>query len=238
MKEKVFLTAEWKNLIMANYIVDPAILQPYLPAKTELDHWNNRHYVSLVGFLFRDVRVKGMRIPFHINFPEVNLRFYVRSKNENEWKRGVVFISEIVPKRAIAFTANTFFKEHYAAMPMKHEWEQEEQSLFVTYKWKKRGKWNKLMVKASMYSETLQSGSEEEFITEHFWGYSAFSKDRTAEYHVEHPRWNIHPVRSFTIDCDFETLYGQNFGFLQQQAPSSVFLADGSAIKVFSKKVL
>jgi uncharacterized protein len=238
MSQKKFLTAEWRKLIMANYSVDPLILSKYLPHKTELDFWNGRSYVSLVGFMFEEVRVKGIAIPGHINFPEVNLRFYVRYFENNEWKRGVVFISEIVPKPAITFIANTIYKENYSTLPMKHRWETVNDELIVSYQWKKRNKWNKLEVTSHISPGQLLKNSEEEFITEHFWGYSAISANKTAEYHVVHPRWEIYKVKDYTIDCDFGELYGNNFSFLRNEKPFSVFLAEGSPVTVFSKKVL
>src|SRR5689334_18327494 len=112
--ESLFLTADWNNLVMANYIVDPAILIPYLPAKTRLDLYDNNAYVSLVGFMFENTRLMGFKIPFHVNFEEVNLRFYVRYKDGETWKRGTVFIKEIVPRRAISLVANTIYREKYA----------------------------------------------------------------------------------------------------------------------------
>ncbi|MBO9636080.1 MAG: DUF2071 domain-containing protein, partial [Chitinophagaceae bacterium] len=115
---KPFLTAAWKKLVLANYSVDPSILMPYLPHGVELDTFNGIHYLSLVGFMFRDTSVMGMKIPFHINFPEVNLRFYVKYNDKGQWKRGVVFLSEIVPKYAVAFIANRIYKENYRRMPM------------------------------------------------------------------------------------------------------------------------
>ena len=237
MKGDIFLTAEWRKLIMANYIIDPVILSPYLPAKTELDYWNNNCYISLVGFMFKEVRIKGIKIPFHVNFPEVNLRFYVRHKDGNEWKRGVVFINEIVPKPAITFVANTLFNEHYTTMPMRFSWKDNAMSKSISYQWKKRKKWNNLEVNAEAQSSVLLMGSEEEFITEHFWGYSSVNKRKTTEYHVSHPRWDIYKVNNYIIDCDFENVYGKEFSFLQLQKPDSVFLAEGSAISVFSKKI-
>lgn len=239
MERKLFLTGEWRNLIMANYIIDPAILLPFVPAKTELDYWNNNCYVSLVGFMFEQTRVKGIKIPFHVNFPEVNLRFYVRYKEDSEWKRGVVFISEIVPKPAICFIANTMFGEHYTAMPMKYiKHTNEEGLLQVEYKWKKNKQWNSISVNADAAPGILLAGSEEEFITEHFWGYTSMNDKRTGEYKVAHPRWNIHPVKSYQIDCDFSLLYGSKFKMLETEKPTSVFLAEGSSIKIFAKKVL
>lgn len=238
MNQKKFLTAEWRKLIMANYKVDSALLKKYLPPGTELDFWNGNCYVSLVGFLFKNVKVKGFKIPFHINFPEVNLRFYVRYKENNEWKRGVVFISEIVPKPAIVFVANTIYKEHYASMPMRYSWKNVEEELNVSYQWKKNKNWNTIAVKADKIATPLQAGSEEEFITEHFWGYSAMSATKTGEYHVVHPKWDIYTVKEYSIDCDFGGLYGDAFKYLADTKPVSVFMAEGSEIAIYQKRIL
>jgi uncharacterized protein YqjF (DUF2071 family) len=235
---KVFLTAEWRKLIMANYSVEPSVLQKYLPANTELDTWNGIHYVSLVGFMFKQVRVKGIKIPFHVNFPEVNLRFYVRIKENNEWKRGVVFISEIVPKPAISLIAYTLYKEHYTTLPMKHRWENDNALQYISYQWKKKGNWNSISVTASTEPGELVTGSEEEFITEHFYGYSKFNQQTTNEYEVAHPRWKIYKPTGFAINCDFEAVYGTDFAFLNHEKPASVFLAEGSGIKIFGKRVV
>ena len=238
MNKRKFLIGEWRKLVMANYEIDPAILHKYVPAGTELDSWNNKHYVSLVGFMFMKTKVLGIRVPFHTNFPEVNLRFYVRYKDGSEWKRGVVFISEIVPKPALSFVANTIYNEHYRTLPMKHEWKQEENNLFVSYQWKKNGKWNKLEVNSQVEAIPLQPGTKEEFITQHFWGYTSGNNKKTAEYHVDHPRWEIYPVNDFVIDCDFEGLYGSDFAMFNKQQPASIFLAEGSAISVYNKRIL
>ena len=104
-----FLNAAWRKLAFANYPVPPEVLSSYLPAGTELDTWMGHPYVSLIGFVFQDVRLLGLRVPFHVNFEEVNLRFYVRRKVDGSWRRGVVFVKEIVPKRAITLVANTLY---------------------------------------------------------------------------------------------------------------------------------
>jgi uncharacterized protein len=226
-----FLQAEWRKLVMANYSIDKKILKPYLPYKTELDLWNDTCYISLVGFMFLDTKVKGFRIPFHINFEEVNLRFYVRHKENGEWKRGVVFIKEIVPKPALTFVANTIYKEKYETMPMKHSFEITDGNLMVEYKWKKK-EWNMIRVNAETKPKEITIGSEEEFITEHFWGYTMIKENNTSEYGVEHPRWDVYPVKDYLIDVDFEDIYGNDFAFLKSQKPKSVFLAEGSVIKV------
>ena len=134
-----FLKAEWRKLAIANYELDPALLKKYIPSKTELDLWNGTCYVSLVGFMFLNTKLLGLPIPFHRNFEEVNLRFYVRHNHNGEWKRGVVFIKEIVPKPALTFVANTIYKEHYQTMKMSHSWSELEDHRSVEYNWRLNG---------------------------------------------------------------------------------------------------
>jgi uncharacterized protein YqjF (DUF2071 family) len=238
MQQKKFLSAQWLRLIMANYTVDPEMLKPFLPAKTELDTWNNKTFVSLVGFLFHDTRVRNIRFPFHTTFPEVNLRFYVRYKENGEYKRGVVFIKEIVPRPAITFIANYLFNERYITLPMTFFVKMTGQQQHIGYHWKFKNHWNKLEAQTGLKKVPIQPGSEEEFITEHFWGYSGINKTETGEYQVEHPRWDVFPVEQHTVDCNFSSLYGPSFSVLNDRTPDSVFLAEGSAINVYAKKKL
>lgn len=216
---------------MANYAVDSKILLRHLPAKTEIDLWNDTCYVSLVGFMFLNTKIKGIKIPFHVNFEEVNLRFYVRYNDHGTWKRGVVFVKEIVPKPALTFVANTVYNENYETLPMKHEWETTENSLTVSYAWKKE-RWHSFETVADATSTNISEGSEEEFITEHFWGYTKINEKQTSEYGVEHPRWNVYPVKQYSVDVDFGLLYGSEFNFLTKERPRSIFLAEGSEIAV------
>jgi len=228
-----FLTAEWRKLIMAQYAVDPAILAPWLPSGVELDLFQDRCYVSLIGFLFDRVRVKGLSIPFHTCFEEVNLRFYVvRTEPGGARKRGVVFIREFVPRAAIAFIANSLYEEPYAALPMGHTILATPDSLFVSYRWGRRGNSQRLTVEALPISRAIAPGSEEEFITEHYWGYTKRSNGSTSEYAVQHSRWQVYPIRSFSVEVNFASTYGPVFAHLSHQAPASVLLAEGSAVSV------
>jgi len=235
--KSVFLKAEWRKLAMANYTVDKSVLTKYLPFATEIDLWNDRCYVSLVGFMFVNTRLKGFRIPFHGDFEEVNLRFYVRYKHQHEWKRGVVFIKEIVPRSAITWVANTIYNENYETMPMRHSWTIDNDCLTVTYQWRKQS-WNSFEVEAEKKSIDIMDGSEEEFITEHFWGYTKIDAKSTSEYGVEHQRWRVYPVKNFSIEVDFQKVYGNDFAFLSNQKPVSVFLAEGSDIIVRSGTII
>lgn len=166
-----FLTAEWKKLAIANYTIDKEVLLPYLPYGTELGIWDGKCFVSLVGFMFLNTKLLGIKIPFHVNFEEVNLRFYVLRKENGVVKRGVVFIKEIVPKHALTFVANNIYNENYETMPMKHKWSLNENNLKVDYQWKKAGKTNSFSVSADNKMYELEKNSETEFITEHYWGY-------------------------------------------------------------------
>ena len=223
---------------MANYETDPEIIRPFLTFKTEIDLWNNTCYLSLVGFMFLNTKVKGIRFPFLTNFEEVNLRFYVRYKDNHEWKRGVVFIKEIVPRPVLTFVANRVYKENYETLPMHHKWERNNELQTVEYKWKKENKWNILKVNAGTALIDISNGSEEEFITEHYWGYTQINREKTSEYGVEHPRWQVYDIKDYTIDVDFNAVYGQNFGFLTNLKPKSVFLAEGSEIEVKSGRII
>lgn len=229
--KRTFLHGQWRKLVMVNYAIDPKILEPYVPYNTSLDLWNGTCYVSLVGFMFMDVSVLKMRIPWHINFEEVNLRFYVKYGDDVQYKRGVVFVKEIVPRPALSFVANTLYGENYKTMPMRHSLVESDDTLTVEYGWKK-GEWNSLKVVADKTPVDIQPYSEEEFITEHFWGYTKLNKFRTSEYEVAHPRWQIYPIKDYEVDVDFRKVYGNDFAFLKDEKPVSIYLAEGSEIQV------
>lgn len=233
-----FLTAEWRKLAIANYAIDKNILSPYLPVGTELDVWNDTCYVSLIGFLFKNTRLLGFSIPFHANFEEVNLRFYVRYKDGDTWKRGVVFIKEIVPKFALSVVANTIYNENYETMPMTHSWTESEEDRTAEYRWRCKNEWQSLSVTANKNLSEILPGSEAEFITEHYWGYARYSNTKTNEYEVRHPKWAQYKVKNFTIQVDFGLVYGETFEFLNREKPVSVMLAEGSDISIEGKKVI
>ncbi|TWI85689.1 hypothetical protein IQ13_0853 [Lacibacter cauensis] len=233
---KAFLTAEWRNLVMMNFVVSEDVLKPYLPKDVELDAFEGKCYVSFVAFHFLNTKVKGIGFPFHRDFAEINLRFYVRYKEGNEVKRGVVFISELVPKPAIAWVAKLFYKEKYTYTPIKSKVEHTT-SRFLHFEWGRQLQ-HKLNVETAGIVQPIVAGSKEEFIFEHYWGYTSLSAFRTGEYKVEHPRWNIYPVTNFSFTIDFQQLYGDAFAFLNDVQPDSLFVAEGSAVSVYDRKIL
>ena len=217
---------------MLNYEVDPLLLSPFVPTGTELDSWNGQTYVSIVAFRFLGTRVLGVPIPFHRNFDEVNLRFYVRRDSRSEQRRGVVFIREIAPPRAVAAVARLLYNERYLALPTRSVI-QPDPILTVSYAWRRAGRWHTLAAQAALPCTRPADGSLEQFIAEHYWGYTRQRNGTTLEYQVTHPPWRVAPADSHLVDADLALVYGRDFASALRQ-PSSVFLADGSAVTVFS----
>lgn len=231
-----FLTAKWESLIMVNYAVDPEFLKPYLPAGTELDLYDNNAWISLVGFIFRDTKIFSVPIPVFGTFEEVNLRFYVLRKENNSIKRGVVFLSEVVPHKPVVWLANLLYKEHYEYLPCRHTIRDFSEEKTVRYEWQKAGDWNSIKVNAQQALSEMPVGSFEEFIFEHYYGYTRIDSHNTEEYKVDHPRWKVNKVESFEINCNFEKMYGKAFTGLQDKKPDAVFLAEGSSVSVDWKR--
>lgn len=212
----------------------PLLLLPFVPAGTELDRWNKRVFVSLVGFRFLKTKLFGfLPIPMHSNFDEVNLRFYARRQVGGEVRRGVVFIREMVPRRAIAFVARTFYNENYVALPMAHEIRSVgDNSLEVAYRWRSGKGWSEIDLETDGNPELPGEGSVEQFITEHYWGYAAQPGGGCVEYRVTHPSWRVWQVRQSAFEGDAEKCYGKDLAAVLRGKPQSAFLAEGSAVSV------
>jgi uncharacterized protein len=232
-----FLTANWRYLAIINFVVDPKIVAPFVPSGTEIDFENGETFLSVVGFLFLDTRLLGLPIPLHRDFEEVNLRFYVRKKSADTWRRGVVFVRELVPRRAIATVARVFYGENYVAVPMKHQIDHVDLKLSVEYTWRRGRKWESLKMSANGEPQTIPAGSHAEFITEHYWGYTCF-RGGCREYRVEHPRWRVWNADNFGFNADVAALYGEQFVESLSAAPRSAFIADGSPIQVLLREQL
>jgi uncharacterized protein len=229
-----FLTAEWRYLTMLNYTVDPALLAPLVPRGTELDEFEGKTSMSLVGFRFERTRLRGLWIPFHSDFDEVNLRFYVRRTVAGEVRRGVVFVREIVPRWAIAKVAQVCYGEKYIALPMRHrvvEPTSEGGRIQTEYQWRLRGKWNSIRAECSGRPAIPPVDSREAFVTEHYWGYGA-GVDSTVEYGVHHDRWRVWPAAQASFEGDMSELYGAELAKCLGHAPDSALVAEGSVVTV------
>jgi uncharacterized protein len=231
---RVFLTAEWRDLVMLNYEVEPNLLDRYVPSGTALDSFKGRTYVSLVGFRFCRTRLLGcFPVPFHANFDEVNLRFYVRRTAGNDERRGVVFIAEVVPRRAIAATARLAYGENYVRSPMMHRIETAGLNKTAEYQWQVGNQRCKLSAQTVGPPTQPQEGSLEQFITEHYWGYSTQRRGGCVEYHVSHVPWRVWAADKAAFEGEASALYGRELAAVLQRRPDCAFVADGSPVIVF-----
>ncbi|HEX4823646.1 MAG TPA: DUF2071 domain-containing protein [Candidatus Polarisedimenticolaceae bacterium] len=217
-----FLTAEWRHLVLFNFAVDPALLSPIVPHGTELDA---PAHVSLVGFRFEKTRVLGLPVPFHRDFDEINLRFYVRSRMPEGWRRGVVFVREVVAKRAIAIAARAIYNEPYVTRPTRSKVDSDG----ATYAFENETSWLSL---GAHHDEPPSWDDHIEAMTENLWGYTRQRDGGTIEYAVEHPRWTVWRASRFELAGDFARFYGDAFGAVLSSAPRSVLVADGSPVVV------
>ncbi len=222
---------------MLNYEVGAEVLRRYVPKGVELDAFEGKTYVSVVGFQFLGTRLGGrVAIPWHSNFDEVNLRFYVRRVVDGEVRRGVVFVAEIVPRRAIAVVARVAYNENYFCYPMSHEFSVDGERRGFRYAWKKRGRNYAIEARTSGEAKALESGSMEQFITEHYWGYAKQRDGGTVEYRVEHEPWRVWNADEASLDGDVKALYGAEFEHALSGRPQSALGADGSEVRVYSGK--
>lgn len=232
---KVFLSAEWRQLVFLNYIVDRALLKGYVPRGTELDSFEGKTYVSLVGFRFFNTCLFGrIAVPFHSEFEEVNLRFYVRREIGSEVRRGVVFIKEIVPKLAIALVARLAYGENYVWYPMKHKVLTEKEDIEAEYSWKQAGNWSKLFARSARAAELPAQNSLERYITEHYWGYSRRNAGNTQEYKVTHSPWPVSVASDALFTGNVGKLYGEDLGAVLSRKPDSACIANGSSVEVYA----
>jgi len=230
----VFLTARWSMLAMLNFEIDPVAVAPLVPGGTELDSFNGRTYVSVVGFRFLNTRLKGVAVPFHRDFDEINLRYYVRRKDGDGWKRGVAFVREVVPRRAIAYVARWIYGERYVARPTRSDVRTPVDGGpgSVAYEWRDQRDW--LALRASIVGEPTKpdEGSQEEFITEHYWGYASTRRGATVEYRVEHPQWALWDATNASVEGPLDRFYGPEFAEALSAPPASAFIAEGSDVTV------
>jgi uncharacterized protein YqjF (DUF2071 family) len=237
MAERPFLTADWRFLAMVQYEIDPDLLRPFVPRGTELDDWRGRTLVSLVGFRFLQTRVLGAPIPFHRHFDEVNLRFYVRRRGPEGWRRAVVFLRELVPRLAIAVVARLWYNEPYIALPMRHRIRMdratEGEMGRVRYEWLHGGDWAHLEVETKGVPTPPPPDSEAAFVSEHYWGYTTQRDGGCLEYRVSHLPWRVWTVRRASVACEAAGLYGAPFARVLGEPPVSAFLAEGSPVAVF-----
>ncbi len=231
---KPFLTATWSHLLNLTYEAPPELLLPHVPTGTTLEVQNGRAFVSLVAFDFLHTRVRGLRIPFHINFPEINLRYYLRQGD----RRGVAFLKELVPRPAIAWVARGLYNEPYEAAPMQSSIELAADTFVLRHTFRYRKARHEILARATDSLSVPDAGSQVHFFKEHEWGYGTDRKGRTLCYQVKHPVWEVYDLQSWELSLDFGAVYGAQWAFLAAAKPCCACLAKGSRIEVYPPFVL
>lgn len=226
------LTTEWRKLAFANYIVPSELVEKHLPAHTKLDYFNGNCFVSLVGFQFKNVEVAGVKVPFHTDFEEINLRFYVKHFDGAAWRKGTVFLAEIVDKPALSVLANSLYREHYTTTPTRQEIEEDETSLKAGYYWQLNKEWQHIIVKSRRLASPVPENSESHFILDRLYGYGKIDDKTSNEYRISHSDWHTYEVEEYSIKVDFAKQFGAEFSMLSSATPHSVILAEGSAVTV------
>lgn len=226
---KPFLTARWTNLILANYAVESALLEPHLPPGCELDTLDGSALLSLVAFDFLDTKVFGVAWPFHTDFPEVNLRFYIR----HEGRRGVCFIKELVPKEIIAWAARAIYNEPYEVAQMSSRVRESADAREVDHLFRMGDATGSVHVVTDATPTTPTSDSEAHFFKEHELGVGKSRRGELLTYKVDHPVWAAFRVRSHAIQVDFAGIYGRKWRVLERLEPRSVLCAEGSEVSVY-----
>ncbi len=226
-----FLTARWTHLLLASFVVPQELLRPRLPPGLELDLRDGQAFVSLVFFDFLDTRVLGVPWPGFRNFPEINLRFYVRRGDD----RGVVFVREFVPQRLVAWLARTIYNEPYRAVPMRSNVVTEPESVRVEHSFAFGGRTHTMRAVGGRPAYVPGPESIEAFFKEHHWGFGTTRSGRTLRYHVAHPVWEVYPVREVHLDLDWAAAYGPEWAVMQDAQPASTVLAVGSPVAVYPK---
>jgi uncharacterized protein len=224
-----FLTARWTNVLLVTFVVPPELLLPRLPKGLGLDLREGRAFASLVCFDFVDTRILGVPWPGFRNFPEVNLRFYVRRGEE----RGVVFVREFVPQPLVAWMARALYTEPYVATAMTSTVTDAPESICVEHRLSFAGKTHTMRAIGSKPAYVPASTSLEAFFKEHHWGYGRSRRGRTLRYHVWHPVWPVYPIRETHIDLDWAALYGPEWSVMQGATAESTAFAVGSEIAVY-----
>lgn len=221
---------------MLNFEIAPDVLQPHVPQGLELDLWQGKAFVTVVGLNFVTNKVFGMHLPLLPSFEQVNLRLYVRKIAKENTRRGVVFIKEIVPMFVVSAVARLFFKQEYRVHPMGHKFEGASdgatQEKVIEYSWQHSNKWEKMVARSKGNFELPSKGSKEEFVVERYRGYVSH-RNKIKEFQVEHPPWKIQQVYAASLDCDVGRLYGPEFIDFLQRKPDFAFVAEGGLSSLY-----
>lgn len=234
MKSNVpFLKAQWKELTLVNFALEPDFLINILPVGLDPDLLHGKAYASLVAFDFESIRVGGIPWPGYTQFPELNLRVYVRCSEAG--RRGVFFIRELIPGKIPTAIARVAYNEPYSACPLTRSHQALVNGAQVQRTdWIWKGAPNYLEVEVG--PETMMPATDEDanWFKEQEWGFGHSRLGELLRYHVTHPRWMVRKVHRCDYEVDWLGLYGPIWARqLEGAEPDSLMHCIGSEIAVY-----
>lgn len=222
------ITAAWTNIAVVTWEVEPDLLAPYVPPTLSLNLRDSMAFVSLVGLQFSNLRVRGVRVPGHQHFDEINLRFYVRKTGY----QGVTFIREYAPRPLAALMARILYSEPYRAAPVRGRITADEATIVAGYEIDYGGRTSQFSLTGQRPPVRPDNTTLEHFLLEQHWGFTTTRGGQMMRYEVEHPVWHIYPIVSYTLDFDFAAVYGPKWAVLGESEPRSLVLATGSDVTI------
>lgn len=228
-RRRPFMTARWSNPILLTYRVSPDLLRSYIHPDLTPDPWQGHCHVSVVAFEFQDTRLRGRRVPGFVNFSQLNLRTYVRQGDQ----RGVTYIKEFVANKVVAVIARLRFNEPYRTLDITSTTRSAGDALHIEHRWRHHDVDQCIEVTASQASVIPPDDGSVYHFTEHRWGYGSTRSGNLVRYRVEHPVWAIREIRSVVHNIDFASLFGADWGGLNDHEPVRVTLAVGSSVQLY-----
>jgi uncharacterized protein len=228
-----FLTANWRNLVLVNFVVPADLLEPRLPPGCVLDrvpHSPDTHLLSVVAMHFDNTRVWGVPVPFAQRFDEVNLRFYARQGD----RHGSVFLRQYVPSRTILYGARWTYNQPYELARIQHVVAESGDHLEIRTRFERGRYTGAVSLRAERGAITPPVDSLEHFLKERYWGFDSDRRGRVFRYPVWHPVWRTHPVIDVDIDFDPGVLLGGDWRDVDWTAAyHSALFAEGSLSAIY-----
>lgn len=226
-----FLTTLWGYQWFQTWEVEPDLLLPYLPHKIGLYTERQKAIVSIVASFFENTKVKGIQVPFHVSFPQIDLRFYVEHKNS----LGIGFIKQIVPRYCISLWANRIFNEKYVTLPLEFQRLNHENGFLAFYKL-----WNKKQYNSiEIFSTNDLKPLEHDLYNDLKWGFSNDSYKNLLRYRIEagETYQTFNEVEA-SINFEYDKLFGNQWGFLKKHEPIHSFFLAPNKVKIYQPEIL
>jgi uncharacterized protein len=186
----------WQTLLFAHWRLAPASLRSLVPAPLELDLHDGEAWVGVTPFRLAGLRLRLMPpVPGASEFPELNLRTYVRYGG----RPGVFFFSLDAASRMAVAGARTFFR-----LPYRHaDMGMETAGGWTTFRSERIGGTASFMARYRPTGPAAhpQPGSLEAFLTERYALFTVLRGGKVLRADIHHPPWPLRPAEA-TVSAD------------------------------------